>query len=165
MGDEKTVLGKPTGLDAARAEKSVTRVIGAVALLTGAALHLVFVPGYPLPVLDGLFTASAAGMVLGAVLLTAPAPRLGWLIGGTTAFLTFLGFILTRTTGLPGILTAIGAWFYPLGIPSLIVEAITFCLAIWALTDRHGVNKDRLSAELRALRPRRDGARRQRLMR
>jgi hypothetical protein len=149
------VLGKPAGLDAGRAEQPVARLIGAAALLTGAGLHLVFVPGYSLPVLDGLFTVSAAGMVLAAVLLLAPAPRLGWLIGGTTAFLTFLGYILTRTTGLPGILTATGAWFYPLGIPSLIVEAITFCLAIWALTDRHGLNKDRLSAELRAITPRR----------
>ena len=155
MADGHTALGKHPGLEAGRAEQPAARVVAAAALLTGAALHLVFVPGYDLPVLYGLFTASAAGMVLGAVLLTAPAPRLGWLIGGTTAFLTFLGYILTRTTGLPGILTAIGAWFYPLGIPSLIVEAITFCLAIWALTDRHGVNQDRLSAELRALRPRR----------
>jgi hypothetical protein len=145
------VLGKLTGLDAGRAEQPVARLIGAAALLTGAGLHLVFVPGYSLPVLDGLFTASAAGMVLGAVFLIAPAPRLGWLIGGVTAFLTFLGYILTRTTGLPGVLTAIGAWFYPLGIPSLIVEAITFCLAIWALTDRYGLNKERLSAELRAV--------------
>lgn len=155
MGDRHAVLGKPAGLDAGRAEQPVARLIGATALLTGAGLHLVFVPGYSLPVLDGLFTVSAAGMVLAAVLLLAPAPRLGWLIGGTTAFLTFLGYILTRTTGLPGILTATGAWFYPLGIPSLIVEAITFCLAIWALTDRHGLNKDRLSAELRAITPRR----------
>jgi hypothetical protein len=149
------VLGKPTGLDAGRAEQPIARLIGAAALLAGAGLHLVFVPGFSLPVLDGLFVASAAGMVLGAVLLIARTPRLGWLIGGGTAFLTFLGYVLTRTTGLPGILTAIGAWFYPLGIPSLIVEAIAFCLAIWALTDRHGLNKDRLSAELRALIPRR----------
>lgn len=149
------MLGKPTGLDAGRAEQPVARLIGAAALLTGAGLHLVFVPGYTLPVLDGLFTASAAGMVLGAVLLIAPAPRLGWLIGGVTAFLTFLGYVLSRTTGLPGILTAIGAWSYPLGIPSLIVEGIAFCLAIWALTDRYGLNGDRLAAERRALTRRR----------
>jgi hypothetical protein len=155
MGDKHTMLGKPTGLDAGRAEQPVARLIGAATLLTGAGLHLVFVPGYHFPVLDALFTASAAGMVLAAVLLLAPAPRLGWLLGGITAFLTFLGYILTRTTGLPGILTAIGAWFYPLGIPSLIVEAITFCLAIWALTDRYGLNRNRLSAERRALTPRR----------
>jgi hypothetical protein len=149
------VLGRVTGLDVGRAERPVVRLIGVAALLTGAGLHLVFVPGFSLPVLDGLFIASAAGMVVGAVFLIAPAPHLGWLIGGTTTFLTFLGYILTRTTGLPGILTAPGAWFYPLGIPSLVVEAITICLAIWALTDRYGLTKDRLSAELRALTPHR----------
>lgn len=51
------MLGKVTGLDVGRAEQRVARLIGAAALLTGAGLHLVFVPGYSLPVLDGLFTA------------------------------------------------------------------------------------------------------------
>lgn len=67
------MLGEVTGLDAGRAEQRGARLIGAAALLTGAGLHLVFVPSYSLPVLDGLSTASAAGMVLGAALLLAPA--------------------------------------------------------------------------------------------
>jgi hypothetical protein len=45
-------LGKVTGLDAGRAERLVVRLIGAAVLLTGAGLHLVFVPGYSLPMLD-----------------------------------------------------------------------------------------------------------------
>jgi hypothetical protein len=51
------VLGEVTGLNAGRAEQRGARLIGAAALLTGAGLHLVFVPSYSLPVLDGLFTA------------------------------------------------------------------------------------------------------------
>jgi hypothetical protein len=120
------------GLTPGHAEQPAARLAGAAALLAGAGIHLVLVPGHALSVLYSLFIASAAGMVAGALLL-ALAPRLGWLIGGGTAFLTFLGYILSRTTGLPGVLTAIGAWFYPLGIPSLIVEGIAFCLAVWAL--------------------------------
>lgn len=130
------LLRKREALAAGRAEQPLARVVAAAALIAGAVIHLVELPGHFLPVLNALFIASAVGMLLGAVLLLLPAPRLGWLIGGGTAFLTFLGYVLSRTTGLPGILIAIGHWFYPLGIPSLIVEGVAFCLAAWALTDR-----------------------------
>lgn len=126
---------QPVGLASGHAEQPAARLAAAAALLAGAGMHLALIPGHALSVLYSLFIASAAGMVAGALLL-ALAPRLGWLIGGGTAFLTFLGYILSRTTGLPGVLTAIGAWFYPLGIPSLIVEGIAFGLAVWALADQ-----------------------------
>jgi hypothetical protein len=129
---------EPGAFAAGRAEQPLARVIAAAALVAGAVIHLVELPpDHVLPVLKALFIASAVGMLLGAVLLVLPAPRWGWLIGGGTAFLTFLGFVLSRTTGLPDVLSAIGHWFYPLGIPSLIVEGIAFCLAAWALTDRY----------------------------
>jgi hypothetical protein len=142
-------------LDAGRAEQPIARLIGAAALSSGAGLHLVFVPGYALPVLDRLFTASATGMVLGAVLLIALAPRLGWLIGGATAFLTFLGYVLSPHHRPARHLDRNRRLVFPLGIPSLIVEGIAFSQAIWALTDRHGLNSDRLTAERRALTRRR----------
>lgn len=126
---------QPVGVTPGHAEQPVARLVGAAALLAGAGMHLVLVPGHALSVLYSLFIASAAGMVVGALLL-ALAPRLGWVIGGGTAFLTFLGYVLTRTTGLPGVLTATGAWFYPLGIPSLIVEGIAVGLAVWSLADQ-----------------------------
>jgi hypothetical protein len=130
------MINRPEVLASGRAERPLARVVAAAALIAGAVIHLVELPGQVLPVLNALFIASAVGMVLGAVLLVLPAPRLGWLIGGGTAFLTFLGYVLSRTTGLPGILSAIGHWFYPLGIPSLIVEGVAFCLAAWALARR-----------------------------
>jgi hypothetical protein len=147
------MLNKLEALAAGRAERPLARVVAAAALVAGAVIHLVVLglPGPVWSVLDALFIVAAVGMLLGAVLLVLPAPRLGWLIGGGTAFLTFLGYVLTRTIGLPGILSAIGHWFYPLGIPSLIVEGIAFCLAAWALTDRYRITPSRVAAELRAL--------------
>lgn len=151
------MLRHPPDVQIGRAEQPGARLIGAAALIAAAVLHLIQVPGFALPVLYGLFIASAAGTLLGAALLLASAPRLGWLIGGGTAFLTFLGYVLTRTTGLPGILTSIGDWFYPLGVPSLVVEGVAFLLAGWALSDRHGLTADRVLAELRFRRPQRSG--------
>lgn len=121
-----------------RAEQRGPRLVATAALVAGALMHLVGLPG-PTTVLFWGFLASALGMGAGAVLLVLPAPRLGWLIGGGTALLTFVGYILTRTTGLPGITNAIGKWLYPLGVPSLVVEAVAFLLAVWALTDRYGL--------------------------
>lgn len=132
----KSQLNKSRTRTAGRAEQPLARVVAVAALIAGAVIHLVELPGHFLPVLNALFIACAVGMLLGAVLLVLPAPRLGWLIGGGTAFLTFLGYVLSRTTGLPGIVSSIGHWFFPLGIPSLIVEGVAFCLAAWALTDR-----------------------------
>ncbi|HJT05258.1 MAG TPA: hypothetical protein VJ757_16775 [Pseudonocardiaceae bacterium] len=147
------MLGHPPDARIGRAEQPVPRLIGAAALIAAAVLHLLLVPGFALPVLYSLFAASAAGTLLGAALLLASAPRLGWLIGGGTAFLTFLGYVLTRTIGLPGILTSVGNWFYPLGAPSLVVEGVAFLLAGWALSDRYGLTAGRVRAELRSTAP------------
>lgn len=141
---------QPEGLGSGHAEQPAARLAGAAALLAAAGMHLALVPGHALSVLYSLFIVAAVGMLAGVALLASAAPRLGWFIGGGTAFLTFLGFILTRTTGLPGVLTATGAWSYPLGIPSLIVEAIAVCLAMWALADRHRLSRTRAWAELQA---------------
>lgn len=147
------MLGHPPDAQIGRAERPVVRLTGAAALIAAAVFHLMLVPGFAVPVLYSLFAASAAGTLLGAALLVASAPRLGWLIGGGTAFLTFLGYVLTRTIGLPGILTSVGNWFYPLGVPSLVVEGIAFLLAGWALSDRHGLTTGRVLAELRSTAP------------
>lgn len=39
------------------------------------------------------FIASAAGTLVGSALLLASAPRLGWLLGGGSALLTFAAYL------------------------------------------------------------------------
>jgi hypothetical protein len=45
----------------------------------------------------------------------------------------FIGYVLSRTTGLPGAMGDIGNWTEPLGLASLYVEACVFALGVYGL--------------------------------
>jgi threonine/homoserine efflux transporter RhtA len=55
----------------------------------------------------------------------------GWYLGGATAAATFIGFVLTRTVGLPGSTDDIGNWSEPIAQQSLVAEGLV--IAITAL--------------------------------
>lgn len=81
-------------------------------------------------------------LVIGACLLAAgllaqrnPVWRArGWMIGGATAALTLLGFVLTRTVGLPAATEDIGNWSETLGVWSMITEGAMVLLSGVALS-------------------------------
>lgn len=58
----------------------------------------------------------------------------GWIVGGGIAALTFAGYAVNRTWGLPGAMDDIGNWLEPLGLASLFVEGAVALLAAWAVT-------------------------------
>jgi len=57
--------------------------------------------------------------------------RLTWMLAGGAAGLTIVGFILTRTTGLPGFPDNVGDWREPLGLASLWVEGLVLVLSVY----------------------------------
>ena len=59
-----------------------------------------------------------------------PPGSAGCLAGGT-AGLTIVGFLLTRTTGLPGFPDNVGNWKEPLGLASLWVEGLVLVLSVY----------------------------------
>lgn len=150
-------LDSPQRVPTGRAEHRMARVAGAALLVIAAGLHVYEYFGAPLS-LAALFIASAAGTVAGAVLLLAKAPRLGWLIGGVASALTFAGYCITRTVGIPGVDPSadIGNWLQPLGVVSLIVEGGAILLAVIALSDQHNLSTRHAMAELAATIPGRD---------
>ncbi len=62
----------------------------------------------------------------------------GWLLGVAIALGSLVGYVLSRTVGLPGM--EIEAWLQPLGILSLVVEIAFIGLAVrqkpWAIWAR-----------------------------
>lgn len=149
------MLGSPSTTPSGRAERAEIRLGGMVLLAAAAAIHVFEARGASPVSLAISFLASAVGMFVGVGLLLSRAPRLGWIIGGGTALLTFAGYCVTRTVGIPGMdpSSDIGNWLEPLGVVSLIVEAAAVILAACALSDRHRVKVAHIVAEVRATAP------------
>ena len=52
-----------------------------------------------------------------------------WTATAVLPALILLGYLLSRTTGLPGATDDVGEWEEPLGLVSLVVEGLTLCVA------------------------------------
>ncbi len=89
--------------------------------------------------------------VCGLWLLARPG-RLPWVAGGLICLSTAIGYVLTRSTGMPGDSRDVGNWLEPLGITSLIIEAIVVIVAVLALTDKGGSGATRAAAPPRPAR-------------
>jgi hypothetical protein len=83
----------------------------------------------------GYILLIAASIV--SIVLLAQRDRRGWTFGLVTCAATLVGFVLTRTTGLPGAMGDIGNWTETIAVWSLAVEAAFVGLAVWALVRRH----------------------------
>jgi hypothetical protein len=54
-----------------------------------------------------------------------------WALAGGLAGVTILGYVLSRTTGLPGATKDVGNWSEPLGLASLLIEGCIVALALY----------------------------------
>lgn len=62
----------------------------------------------------------------------------GWLLGVLVAGGALVLYVISRLVGLPGFEHAVGRWFGPLGIISLIVEALFLAVFLVAVITRRG---------------------------
>ncbi len=111
---------------------AVRRSVVAVGLISVAVIHLADLPGKmeEVPYIGWMYVALiGACLVLAELVATRPS-RLVMLAAAAASALTLVGFVLTRTTGLPNATDDIGNWSEPLGLISILVEAV---LVWWAL--------------------------------
>jgi hypothetical protein len=87
------------------------------------------------PYLGFAYIGLIAGCAASAVLL-ARRDRRGFLLAGGLAAATFLGYCLSRTTGLPAATDDIGNWTESLGVWSLVFEGAVVALSATALAQR-----------------------------
>jgi hypothetical protein len=57
-----------------------------------------------------------------AIVMLAVGDRRGWALAGATAGATLIGYVLTRTTGLPGSTDDVGNWGETLAIWAMVAE-------------------------------------------
>jgi hypothetical protein len=75
-----------------------------------------------------LFVANGVGALVAAVGVYRDQPVLGWLLGAVMAGGALLGYVLSRTVGLPGLPAEPDAWLEPLGVVSLVCEGLFLLL-------------------------------------
>jgi hypothetical protein len=115
--------------------RSPLRWIAAVLLLVVAAVHVPMVPEHlhEAPYIGVSFIALAiTGVALAALVVLWDTPAV-WITSGTVALLAVIGFLLSRTVGLPEIRDDIGNWTEPLGFPALAAELLATAVAAAAL--------------------------------
>jgi hypothetical protein len=71
-----------------------------------------------------LFVANGIGAFVAAFGVYRDRADWGWLLGALVAGGAFLGYVLSRTVGLPGLPAEPDAWLEPLGIASLVAEVV-----------------------------------------
>jgi len=85
------------------------------------------------PYLGILYFGPIVGGLWLAGMLIRRDSSLAWIAGGALSLMVIIGYVLTRTTGLPNASGDIGNWSMPLGLASLFVEGWTVLVAIWAM--------------------------------
>lgn len=106
------------------------RSVGAVLMFGVAYIHYLDLGGKlaETPYLGYMYIALILGSVAAATLLFVR-PQAGWTLGGTLALLTFIGYCINRTVGMPNAIDDIGNWGEPLGVASLVVEGAMIVLS------------------------------------
>jgi len=116
----------PSPVDEALGRMVAIASLGAIALI-----HVLRLPGAfdDAGYLGALFVAAViASVVLAATLTVTGDPRAMQASGGLAAML-LLGYVLSRTTGLPAATDDIGDWDEPLGLVSMVFEGLLVVVA------------------------------------
>ena len=113
----------------------INNFLGFVLLLVTSAIHLVATPDAfgDAPYKGFLFLAAGVGCMVAIYLSQYADGRWGWWLGVAVCASMFVGYILSRTVGLPGLPAEPDAWFEPTGIASFVSEFAYLVLAFVVL--------------------------------
>jgi len=128
----------PLALPAPARARVLPRVLAGTGLVAVAGLHIA-AAGDEWGDTRGifwLFMALAAVSLSLAVRLAFGLDRWAWAAVSTVAAAAIVGYVLSRSTGLPGATDDIGDWANPLGLAALAVEAALIPLAVLVLRSR-----------------------------
>jgi len=126
------------GLNAA-VNDAIARAAAIGGLVAVALIHMLQLPpafadaGY----LGGLFIVAVIACLAIAAALTRTSDDRAWAAAEGLAALILLGYVLSRTVGLPGFTDDIGEWSEPLGLASMVAEGLLLCVTGAVLSTRH----------------------------
>ena len=113
----------------------VARAAAVVGLASIGLIHLLDIPGKftDAPYLGWLYVGLIVGSVGVAAVLIERHDRRAWAAAAAVAVAPLVGYVLTRTVGLPEARDDIGNWAEPLGLASLFVEGLVLFVSLGAL--------------------------------
>jgi Na+/proline symporter len=120
---------------------AVARTVGIVGLGGIAMIHALQVPeAFEETVYLGLLFIGAILASLGlAAVLTRTSDQRAWTAACGLAAAIMVGYVLTRTSGLPDATLDVGNWTEPLGLASLVAEGLVVCVTAGVLASRTAV--------------------------
>ncbi len=80
-----------------------------------------------------LFVGAVVASLLVAVALTRESDARVWRVAGGLPGLILLGYVVSRTVGLPGFTSDMGEWTEPLGLASMVAEGLLVSLSVVVL--------------------------------
>ncbi|TMK41949.1 MAG: hypothetical protein E6G56_02670 [Actinobacteria bacterium] len=129
---------EPSAALRAAVRDGVARAIAVIGLGGMALIHLLDLPAQfdGTPYLGWMYIGLIVSSVTLAGLLIGGSGHRTWRAAGVLALAVLVGYVLSRTTGLPQATDDIGNWGEPLGIASLFVEASLVGLTVGVLAGR-----------------------------
>lgn len=127
-----------TGLLDGPAERSPVRLVAAAAAAGMAVAHIPVTKAHlsEAPYIGiGFVLLTIAGLMLLQLLVTRDTIAV-WTASLLVSVLALLGYLLSRTLGLPEITDDIGNWSDPLGVVAIVSEAVLLLTAVAHLTTR-----------------------------
>jgi hypothetical protein len=117
------------------------RASAAIGLMAVGVVHMLEVHGQlsgAVWLAVGFALLAVVAPVVGLWLLTRPSP-VAWQLSALVCLSAGVGYILTRSVPVPGDTGDVGNWLEPLGVVSLMTEAIVIILATLVLASIYGI--------------------------
>jgi hypothetical protein len=121
------------------ANDAIARAVAIGGLVSIALIHILQLPtafaeiGY----LGALFIVAIAASLLLAAVLTRTSDNRAWAAAGGLAALILLGYVISRSIGLPGFTDDMGEWSETPGLASMVVESLVIFVTTAVLATRH----------------------------
>jgi hypothetical protein len=121
---------------------AVARTVGIVGLSGIALIHALQAPEAfeETTYLGVLFIGAILASLALSTALTRTSDQRAWAAAGGLAAAIMLGYVLTRTSGLPDATLDVGNWTEPLGLASLVAEGLVVCVTAGVLASRGAVS-------------------------
>lgn len=112
-------------------DDAVSRTVAIAGLVGVAVIHVLQLPDAFAETfyLGMLFIGAAVAALLVATALTRTSDRGVWTAAAALPAVILLGYLLSRTSGLPDATNDVGEWDEPLGLASLVAETLVVCVS------------------------------------